>query len=173
MSVGVRDILCSQLVESHIGEETLTVWDHWQLYLDPEQMNVVADMLEHRLRAFVENIDYLCPIPKGGIPLGTILASRLGLPLLNLWWNQGPLCPERIPSAPRLVLFDPDVKSGWALHSALLELSPLKPRVEFLLTVLYHDRYPPELTVPLRDTWYRRRKVVHLFTMSELLDSCT
>jgi len=173
MNMDIREALRRQLTISHIGGQELTIWDHWQLYLDSALMDAVVGMLEDRLRASAKDLDYLCPIPKGGMPLGSILAYRLDLPLLNFWWDRGAYCLEHISPAPRLVLFDPDVKSGWALHSTLMALEPLKPRIVFLLTVIYHDTYPPEFTVPLRETWYRQRKIIPLFTMSELLDPST
>ncbi len=171
MSVDVREELRRQLTVSRISGQEITVWDHWQLYLNPPLTATVAGMLEDELRAFVDHLDYLCPIPKGGMPLGSTLAHRLGLPVLNFWWDRGIYCQDYIPRSPRLVLFDPDVRSGWALRSALLELEPIQPRIECLLTVIYHDTYPSAFTVPLKETWHRQRKIVHLFTMSELLDS--
>lgn len=167
--MNIKDELSQQLTVSVIGGQQITVWDHWRLYLNPELTMALAGMVEDRLRAFVDRLDYLCPIPKGGMPLASVVAHRLELPVLNFWWDKGVYCRNHIPQSPRVVLFDPDVKSGWALHSALMAIDSVQPQIECLLTIVYDDAYPPDFTIRLKEAWYQQNKIVHLFTMSELI----
>ncbi|HIQ04529.1 MAG TPA: phosphoribosyltransferase, partial [Anaerolineae bacterium] len=131
----VESRLQAQLHQVTIGGHLVTVWDHWRLYLDPALIRAIVERLEERVRHQVESIDYLCPIPRSGIWLGTLLAERLRVPLLNFWWGEGVFCQEYVQQGSRIVLFDPDVKTGRSLYSALTLLGRIRPTIECLVTV--------------------------------------
>ena len=132
--------LRSQLSQARIGGHSVAAWDHWGLYLDPSRVETILDRLESAMGGRIRSVDYLCPIPKSGLVLGSLLANRLGMPLLNFWWGDGVYCQEQISPGVKIALFDPDVKTGKSLHSALMTLEAIKPTIECLVTIVYHDQ---------------------------------
>ena len=160
--------LRSQIYQTTIGGRVIPSWNHWRLYLDVPRFLEIATQLERRIRDRVQTIDYLCPIPKSGIPLGTLLAERLQVPLLNFWWGDGIFCQEHIRQGAHIVLLDPDIKSGRSLHFALTVLDVIQPTIECLATIIYHDTYPHEFTMPVKQQWLQDGKIIYLYRMSEL-----
>jgi hypoxanthine phosphoribosyltransferase len=170
MKMSIQSRLRQQLRRTRIGDHDITVWDHWPLYLDPDLTKEMVDHLQNLVCDRATRIDYLCPIPRGGMLLAASLAQRLQVPLLAFWWGDGILAQERVNEGAHIVLFDTDIKTGRALHFALAVLETIHPSIECLITVIYHDQYPAEFTMPIKVQWFEERKIISLYRMSELLE---
>lgn len=131
-------------------------------------LSAVIEQLVEKVRDRISGVDYLCPLPKSGMPLCSILADHLKIPLFHYWFGKDLLARAGIPQKASIALCDSIINSGTTLKDGCTLLAHLDPSTQFLVTVIYNDMYPAKQNISIKTEWEEDGKLVYLYRMSEL-----
>lgn len=147
-------------------------WDSWAMYLDPVLVREVEDRLVSIGSPGIAEVDYICPIPMAGLPLGATFQRTLGKPIITLDWNRQEIrCRERVKWGASVALIDTVLQTGHTLDNALQVLDSIGGRFTRHIVIAYDDLCPVVKVHKQRNQYLQEGKIEFLYKFSELVGS--
>jgi adenine/guanine phosphoribosyltransferase-like PRPP-binding protein len=168
----VRELANLGLQWAYLAGRRTVVWRYWGVYLDPDLVQKLVQSWVARLSKVhaIDDVDYLCAVPKSGLVLGGYLQSLLRKPMITFDWDHDSVHrPDLVPPQLKVLVVDSSVNTGGTLAHSQDKLNTVRAEVAHAAVWVLNDLLPDHLDHRFKADLLDRHGLTWLYTVSELL----